>query len=82
MRATVSERGQVVIPKNIREQLGLKKGSVLEVTVEDDKVVMKPVANTVRARHWEDLKGLLKGKYTTKQFLEERQKDRELEAWK
>ncbi len=82
MRATLSERGQVVIPKNIRQQLGLKKGTVLEVTVEDDKVVMKPVADAVRVRHWEDLKGLLKGKYTTDELLKERMKDRELEKWK
>jgi antitoxin PrlF len=35
----VSSRGQVVIPKNIRERLGLKEGVPLAVT-EDRNVIM------------------------------------------
>jgi AbrB family looped-hinge helix DNA binding protein len=35
----VSSRGQVVIPKNIRERLGLKEGVPLAVT-EDQNIIM------------------------------------------
>lgn len=33
MKTRVSEKGQVVIPKEIRDKLGLKKGTVLKVRV-------------------------------------------------
>ncbi|MBW1732350.1 MAG: AbrB/MazE/SpoVT family DNA-binding domain-containing protein [Deltaproteobacteria bacterium] len=82
MRTVLSERGQVVIPKDIKELLGLKKGTVLDVTVQDKKVILKPLATSVKVKHWQELRGLLKGKYTSKQFLKEREKDRKLEQWK
>ena len=31
MKTTVSEKGQVTIPKRLRDRLGLRKGQVLEV---------------------------------------------------
>jgi len=39
----VESRGRVVIPVEIRRALGIKEGSFLEVTLEDGKIVMRPV---------------------------------------
>ena len=39
MEATLAERGQVVIPKAIRDQLGMTPGMLLTFTVEDGKLV-------------------------------------------
>lgn len=39
MKSTVSERGQVTIPKAIREQLGIRPGQVLEFQAEKGKLV-------------------------------------------
>lgn len=41
MEATLAERGQVVIPKAIRDQLGMKPGTLLTFTVEDGKLVVR-----------------------------------------
>ena len=41
MEATIAERGQVVIPKAIRDQLGLSPGTLLTFTVEDGKLVVR-----------------------------------------
>lgn len=38
---TVGERYQVVIPKRIREKVGLKKHAQIQVDVEGDQIVMK-----------------------------------------
>lgn len=38
---SMSSRGQVVIPLDIREQLGLKEGEKFVVIGEDDTVVLK-----------------------------------------
>lgn len=42
IRRTLGEKGQIVIPKDIREYLGLKPGSEVIFEIEDDKVVIKP----------------------------------------
>ena len=40
---SMSSRGQVVIPLDIREQLGLKEGEKFVVVGEDDTVVLKKI---------------------------------------
>lgn len=40
MKATVGERGQVTIPKPLRDRLGLEPGQRLEVTEERGRVVL------------------------------------------
>lgn len=45
----VGERYQVVIPKEVRERIGLKKHSRLQVTVERDEIVLR-VPGISRAR--------------------------------
>jgi AbrB family looped-hinge helix DNA binding protein len=42
-KTLVSKKGQVVIPKDVRERLNLTPGTILEVLVEDKKVVLEPV---------------------------------------
>ena len=42
-KTLVSKKGQVVIPKEVREELNLTPGTVLEVQVEDRKIVLEPV---------------------------------------
>lgn len=51
MNATISEKGQVTIPKRLREQLGLKNGTVLEFHAEKGNLIAKklPKANPLDA---------------------------------
>ncbi len=39
--ARLSEKGQIVIPRSIREKLGLKKGADFVVIAENDIIVLK-----------------------------------------
>lgn len=39
MKVRVSERGQITIPKAVRQRLGIKPGQVLEMREEDGAVV-------------------------------------------
>jgi len=39
MKARVGQRGQVTIPKGIRESLGMKAGTVLELSEEDGRLI-------------------------------------------
>jgi antitoxin PrlF len=54
--STMSSRGQTVIPKMIREHLGLHPGDVIDFVVADDGgVLVRPAVEDVRR-----LKGILK----------------------
>ena len=57
MKATVAERGQVTIPKGLRDQLGIRPGTVLEFEARNGELVARktPLADRVRA-----LRGVLK----------------------
>lgn len=40
---TLSSKGQVVLPQNVRERLGLKEGSKFFVMAEEDTVILKAI---------------------------------------
>lgn len=41
MEVTVAERGQITLPKAVRDALGLTKGSVLKVELEGSRIVLR-----------------------------------------
>jgi antitoxin PrlF len=45
MKAVVSEKGQVTLPKPIRDTLGIRTGTVIEFTTSGGKLVGKKVAS-------------------------------------
>lgn len=54
MRATVSSKGQVVLPAEVRRQLRLVKGEQLSVEVRGASVVLRPLSGPrayKKARH-------------------------------
>ena len=55
MEATINSRGQVTLPKPIRDRLGLKAGDRIAFTIEDDgRLVVTPLTGSVM-----DLAGML-----------------------
>ena len=40
--ATLDRFGRIVIPKSVRDSLGLKPGTVLAIEQRDDRVVLRP----------------------------------------
>lgn len=41
MEATVAERGQITLPKAVRDALGLTKGSVLKVELDNGRIILR-----------------------------------------
>jgi len=52
MKTTVSEKGQVTIPKAIREKLGLRPGTVLDFVAEEGKLIGVKRAQDDRIGRW------------------------------
>jgi antitoxin PrlF len=40
--STISSKGQITVPLEIRRRLGLKEGDRVEFVVENDKTIMRP----------------------------------------
>lgn len=40
--STISSKGQITVPLEIRRRLGLKEGDRVEFVVEDDRTIMRP----------------------------------------
>ncbi len=38
----IDEKGRVTLPKSVRKRLNLEPGEAVEVSVEDDRVVLRP----------------------------------------
>ncbi|TAM78175.1 AbrB/MazE/SpoVT family DNA-binding domain-containing protein [bacterium] len=41
--STLTSKGQMTLPKEVRDRFNLKAGDKLSVTVEDDRIVLAPV---------------------------------------
>jgi AbrB family looped-hinge helix DNA binding protein len=52
MNAILSEKGQVTIPKKIRDRLGLDKGAILDFTEESGRIVVRKVLSTDPISKW------------------------------
>lgn len=77
--ATVSSKGQVVIPAAIRHELGIEPGTHLVMRVADGRVVMVPEKKIT----WKDLRGIGAGRPSgTDMLLEDRRIEREREREK
>ena len=46
--STITQRGQVTLPVEVRRWLGVKPTDKVEFTIEDDQVTVKPVAFTLK----------------------------------
>jgi len=45
VKVKVGKKGCIIIPKSIRELVGIKEGDVLTLTVENGRIVLEPERN-------------------------------------
>ena len=70
-KVTVSSKGQIAIPKQVREALNLTEGSKLTLEVRGQEIVLS------KSAAWKKLRGA--GRDLKKDFAEFRKEERELE---
>lgn len=69
MNAIVSEKGQVTIPKNIRDRLALNPGTVLEFTAENGRLIARKKEEADVFGKWRGRGKLPAGKTTNDYIL-------------
>ena len=67
----VSSAGRVVIPKPIRDAIGIRQGDQLEVAVDGDRVVLTRATDPATGRDWRRWQGFLKGTTALQDHLAE-----------
>ncbi len=67
MTATVSEKGQLVIPKSIREKMKLKRGDKLIVAFDENRLLLEKSAR-VKKKIRDDFSDLVKASETSLGF--------------
>jgi len=75
---TVSSKGQVVIPRALREKYRLTSGTRLEVAESDEGLVLSPFKTTRssgRQAGWRTLRGSAKGTTALKEHLAEHRRE-------
>lgn len=48
----IDELGRIVVPKELRNTMNLKEGSIMEITANDDSIVMKKLSPLNRGREF------------------------------
>ncbi len=74
-RTVISSKGQVVIPAELREQLGLEKGTPATWTEDKGRLVLTPITE----RLLDEIQGFLRPRPGEPSMFEEHFRDRERE---
>ncbi|MBX3052110.1 MAG: AbrB/MazE/SpoVT family DNA-binding domain-containing protein [Caldilineaceae bacterium] len=72
MVVTLSSKGQLVIPKNVREILGLESGSQLNLSFDGGKITLEPFQE-------DEVIDLLYGMFSGENLLDELEDEHRLE---
>jgi AbrB family looped-hinge helix DNA binding protein len=73
--STVTTKGQLVIPSKLRRKYGIRKGTLVAIVEEENRMILQPLTpEFIRG-----LRGSLKGEASALKVLaEERKREREL----
>jgi AbrB family looped-hinge helix DNA binding protein len=69
-RSVLSSKGQLVIPVELRKQLGIQPGTGISMEMQGDHLLLIPDSSL----SWRNMKGWLKGKPTALDILEQDRK--------
>jgi AbrB family looped-hinge helix DNA binding protein len=67
-KATISSKGQIAIPKAVRERLNLKAGMEISIDVQGDALVVKRLVR--KFPDWRAMQGMVRGGSSLTEALE------------
>lgn len=69
--ATVSSKGQIVLPKDLREGLEIREGDRVELRREGHRIVLEPIPKARVRQTWRSWRGALSGNRALQDHLRE-----------
>jgi len=72
---TVSSRGQIVLPKRIREELSIHEGDRMEVRREGERIVLDLAAPSPQRTSWRSWRGALAGSTALEDHVKEHREE-------
>ena len=73
METTMTSKGQIVIPSELRRKYGLKEGVRIQVIDDGEQIVLQPIT----PEYVRKMRGLLKGNKGMKALMQDRQMEKE-----
>jgi AbrB family looped-hinge helix DNA binding protein len=70
IKATISSKGQIAIPKAVRERLRLNAGTELSIDVQGEALVMKRMVPNYP--DWRTMRGMFRGSELLKDLVDDR----------
>ena len=75
--ATVTSKGQIVIPARVRKKYGIEKGTRLHIEEQGDELILRPITPA----YLDKVAGILKGSDSlSRKLLQERAEDKQREG--
>lgn len=71
---TLSTKGQIVLPKPLRDRLNLRRGARMRIVIEDDRIVLTPLPEE-NETSWERWRGRLAGSSALQEHLSEHEQE-------
>jgi AbrB family looped-hinge helix DNA binding protein len=76
---TVSSKGQIVLPKELREELEIQEGDSLEIQREGDGLHLRRLSSSAPPAEWRAWRGILAGSGALEEHLREHREEIERE---
>ena len=75
METTTTSKGQIVIPSSVRRRFGIKEGTRIQISVNDDakEIILTPITR----EYVHSLRGKFKGKGLLQALMAEKKGERE-----
>ena len=72
---TVSSRGQIVLPKRIRDELEIHEGDRMEIRRDGNRIVLDPATRQPDEKDWRAWRGALAGTTALEDHLKEHREE-------
>jgi AbrB family looped-hinge helix DNA binding protein len=73
--ATVSSKGQIVLPKRLRDEMSIREGDRVEVSRDDDRIVLRLIGRSRAPSDWRRWRGVLRGTTALEDHLREHREE-------
>ena len=75
METVATSKGQIVIPSAVRRKFGIKEGTRIQITIDENahEIILKPITR----EYVHSVRGKFKGKGLLKALMADRKKERE-----